>query len=109
MIRQAMGSFAAHGRFAGAGTAGFSGVYKPPPGVADDTGRLLDAMRDVGEASTARQAGGVGRSQGRSSPSLRATSRASRTVWPEMTAGRGGLLDISAVPGIISLIQPAER
>jgi hypothetical protein len=39
------------------------GDYKPPPGVTDDTGDLLDAMRDFGEAFRARQAGEVVRSQ----------------------------------------------
>jgi len=42
---------------------------KPPPGVTDEAGSLLDAMRDFGEAFTARQAGEVRRS-GPDVPSL---------------------------------------
>jgi hypothetical protein len=38
-------------------------TYEPPPGVTDDTGTLLDAMRDFGEAFNARQAREVRRSQ----------------------------------------------
>jgi hypothetical protein len=65
------------------------GDYKPAPGVTDDAGELLDAMRDFGEAFNARQAGDVARSQDLMSAARSVLGHAGiRLVLALLNAGR---------------------
>jgi hypothetical protein len=84
------------------------GTYKPPTGVTDDSGDLLDAMRSFGEAFTARQAGEVRQGQDLMSEARAVLGSAGiQLVLALLKAGRIPYPDVPWWPVFLSeLVRP---